>query len=157
MKARRPDRYAAYLLRQGFKYGLVCNSDSHKGHVGSNGVTAAFAASLDADAIFEAYRKRHVYGTTNARIRLLFTANGALMGSVLKDEPEKCLAIDVVGDNDLKKVEIFRNAEFYKRLIPNGKSFKTDLTVKEGGPSSWYIRVTQKDNQIAWSSPIWFE
>jgi len=157
MKARRPDRYAAYMLKQGLRYGLVCNSDSHKGHVGSNGVTAAFAASLDADAIFGAYRKRHVYGTTNARIRLVFTGNGALMGSVVKNEPDKHLMIDVVGDNELKKIEVFRNADFHERLIPDGRSFKTELTVREDEPSNWYVRVTQKDNQIAWSSPIWFE
>ena len=157
MKARRPDRYADHMLKQGFRYGLVCNSDSHKGHVGSNGVTAAFATSLDADSIFDAYRKRHVYGTTNARIRLVFTANDALMGSVLENASEKTLIIDVTGDNDLKKVEIFRNAEFHKRLVPDGKAFRTELTVREDEPSSWYVRVTQKDNQIAWSSPIWFE
>ena len=58
---------------------------------------------------------------------------------------------------DLKKVEIFRNAKFYKRLIPDGKTFKTELTVREDEPSSWYVRVTQVDNQIAWSSPVWFE
>lgn len=125
--------------------------------MGSNGVTAVFAASLDADAVFDAYRKRHVYGTTNARIRLVFTVNGALMGSVLPNDREKRLMIDVVGDSDLKKVEIFRNADFYKRLIPDGKSFRTELKVRDDEPSNWYVRVTQKDNQIAWSSPVWFE
>ncbi len=156
IKSSRPDRYGAYFLRQGHRYGFVCNSDGHKGHVGSNGLTAVFAKSLDRDAIFEAYRKRHVYGTTNARIRLLFTGNGALMGSVVPNTPEKVLEIDIIGENRLKKVDLFRDAELYRRFIPEGKTFKMELTVQEDTPSNWYVRATQIDNHIAYSSPIWF-
>jgi len=31
------------------------------------------------------------------------------------------------------------------------------MQVREDEPSNWYVRVTQQDNHIAWSSPIWFE
>jgi hypothetical protein len=157
IKSRRPDRYASHFLKKGLRYGLVCNSDGHKGHVGSNGVTAVFAKSLDKDAIFEAYRARRVYGTTNARIRLVFTGNGHLMGSVVPNASQKAFVIDVAGENALKKVDVFRNGEPYERLVPAGKALKSELKVEEDEPSFWYVRVTQVDNQIAWSSPIWFE
>jgi hypothetical protein len=157
IKPRRPDRYGSSLLQRGLRYGLVCNSDGHKGHVGLNGLTAVFAKSLDKDSIFDAYRARRVYGTTNARIRLVFTGNGHLMGSIVPNASHKEFTIDAAGENALKKVDVFRNGEPYKRLLPEGRTFKTDLKVTDDDKSFWYVRVTQVDNQIAYSSPIWFD
>jgi len=157
IKRFRSDRCGAWFIKKGYHYGFVCNSDSHKGHVGLNGLTAVYAKSLDQQSIFEAYQKRHVYGTTNARIRLVFTSNGRLMGSVIQNSEEKLFTIDVIGEYDLKKIDLFRNGELYKRFFPQGKKFQTEYSVKEAEPSNWYVRVTQIDNQIAWSSPVWYE
>ncbi len=153
----RKDRCADYFLKQGYKYGLVANSDDHKGHVGVNGLTGVYAKELTRDALFEAYQKRCVYGTTNARIRLLFTANGKLMGSTISLSSSKEFLIDVTGENTLKKIELFRNGELYKRFIPAGKNFKTEFKVNNNESDNWYVRITQIDNHIAWSSPVWFE
>jgi len=153
----RHDRCGLYFLQHGYRYGFTANSDGHKGHVGVNGVTAAFAESLDKESIWNAYQKRHVYGTSNARIRLLFTGNGRLMGEVVPDEPEKVFLIDVVGENRLKKIDLFRNGDLYERFKPDGIVFRSEVKVREEGPSNWYVRVTQADNHIAISSPIWFE
>ena len=70
---------------------------------------------------------------------------------------EKTFLIDVQGENNLKKIDLFRNTEHYKRWAPEGKTFRIDLTVREDVPSNWYVRVTQVDNHMAWSSPVWFE
>jgi uncharacterized protein DUF3604 len=153
----RKDRCGEYFLKQGYKYGLVANSDDHKGHVGVSGLTAVYAKELTREALFEAYRKRCVYGTTNARIKLVFAANGKLMGSTVPLSDSKEFLIDVTGENTLKKVELFRNEELYKRFIPSGKEFKTEFTAKEIEPDNWRVRITQRDNHIAYSSPIWFE
>lgn len=157
IKSRRPDRFGSWFLQNNYRYGFVGNSDGHKGHVGTNGVTAVFAKSLDRASILEAYRQRRVYGTTNARLRLIFTANGHLMGSVVPNTSTKTLMIDATGENRLKKIDVFRNAEHYSRLVPDGISFKSELTIEEDEPSFWYVRVTQVDNHVAFSSPIWFE
>jgi hypothetical protein len=156
-KGFRPDRCGVHFLKQGYKYGFVANSDDHKGHVGVNGLTAVYAPSLDRDDILNAYRERRVYATTNARIRLLFTANDALMGSVLAEASEKELRIEAVGENQLKRVDLFRNGDLYQTLIPDGTSFAQTIRIASEGPDNWYVRVTQVDNHIAWSSPIWFE
>lgn len=152
-----PNRCGEYFLKHGYKYGLVANSDDHKGHVGVNGLTAVYSKELTREGLFSAYLNRHVYGTTNARIRLIFTGNGRLMGSVLDVVDRKEFLIDVVGENRLKKVEVFRNGQLFKKFRPDGKIFKTELKVDEPEPDNWYVRVTQIDNHIAYSSPIWFE
>ena len=156
IKASRPDRYGAYFLQEGYRYGFVCNSDGHKGHVGTNGLTAVFARSLTREAILDAYRRRHVYGTTNARIRLLVTGDGHLMGDEVPNTRDKHLEIDVTGENRLKRIDLYRNAVLYRRIRPEGYRFRKTITVHEPSPSNWYVRVTQIDNHIAYSSPIWY-
>lgn len=156
-KSFRWDRCGKFFLQNGYRYGFVGNSDDHKGHIGVNGLTAMFANSLDRDSIFEAYRSRRVYATSNARIKLIFTGNGQLMGSILPHEKRKEFHIDVVGEGLLKKIDLFRNGEPYKRFKPEGHRFQVTELVEEDEPSNWYVRVTQLDNHVAISSPIWFE
>ena len=151
------DRCGVHFLKQGYRYGFVANSDDHKGHAGVNGVTAVFSETLDRDALFAAYRERRVYGTTNARIRLIFTGNGRLMGSVIPAERKRRLHVDVFAENELKRIDVFRNGNLNRSFAPKGLRFQADLDVDEDGPANWYVRVTQQDNHVAWSSPIWFE
>ncbi len=152
----RADRWGEFFLRRGYRYGLVCNSDGHKGHVGLNGLTAIFARSLTKADILDAYRQRRLYGTTNARIRLIFKANGEWMGAVLKNMPTKQFTINVHGENRLKRIDLFRNAELYRRFYPSGLEFQDEIIVSDEKPANWYVRVTQMDNHQAFSSPIWF-
>jgi hypothetical protein len=153
----RCDRNGRYFLKEGYRYGFICNSDGHKGHPGSSGLTAVYAEELTKDAIFEAIRNRNVYGTTNPRIRLLFTMNGKLMGSVLQNITEKVIHISVKGERNFKAIDVIKNGELFKRFKPYSNEFETDITVSCDERSSWYVRATQIDNHIAFSSPIWFE
>ncbi len=68
-------------FRQGYRVGIVANSDGHKGRPGAcypgasffgsmGGLTAFLVSELSRPAIFEAMRTRRHYGTTGARIYL---------------------------------------------------------------------------------------
>ena len=68
-------------FEQGFRVGVVCHSDDHKGRPGATrpgastfgaigGLTCYFMPELTRDALFEALRKRRHYGTTGTRIFL---------------------------------------------------------------------------------------
>jgi hypothetical protein len=68
-----------------YRVGVVCNSDGHKGRPGASypgasffgaqgGLTCYLAPRLDRDAIFEAMRRRHHYGTTGNRMLLAVEA-----------------------------------------------------------------------------------
>ncbi|NNE24153.1 MAG: DUF3604 domain-containing protein [Rhizobiales bacterium] len=65
----------------GYRLGLVCNSDGHKGRPGASypgasqfgafgGLTCFLTSELSRDAIFECQRRRHHYGTTGCRMHL---------------------------------------------------------------------------------------
>ena len=66
-------------FEKGFRVGVVCHSDDHKGRPGATrpgassfgavgGLTCYLMPELNRDALFEALRKRHHYGTTSPRI-----------------------------------------------------------------------------------------
>lgn len=157
IKERRPDRTGNWMLRRGLKYGTCCNSDGHKGNPGMNGLTAVYALELTKAAIFKAIRNRQTYGTTNARIKLLFTADGSLMGSTLPCAEKSSLHIQVAGEEPFKSVELIRNGELFKRFRPMTHAVETTLEVDTSVAAYYYVRAVQLDNETAWSSPIWFE
>jgi len=66
---------------QGYRVGVVCHSDDHKGRPGATmpgassfgavgGLTCYFMPELTRDALFETLRTRHHYGTTGTRLFL---------------------------------------------------------------------------------------
>ena len=68
-------------FRLGYRVGVVCNSDGHKGRPGASypgaasfgalgGLTCFRAATLDRDGLFDAIRRRNHYGTTGSRLHL---------------------------------------------------------------------------------------
>lgn len=68
-------------LSQGFRVGVVCHSDDHKGRPGATspgassfgaigGLTCYLMPELSRDALFACLRSRHHYGTTGTRIYL---------------------------------------------------------------------------------------
>ena len=84
-------------FEKGFRVGVVCHSDDHKGRPGATrpgastfgavgGLTCYFMPELNRDALFEALRTRRHYGTTGTRIFLDLQAtfdrprNGILRG-----------------------------------------------------------------------------
>lgn len=91
-----------WLLRdafeQGFRIGVVCNSDGHKGRVGASypgasffgalgGLTCFLSQRLDRDSIFEAIRRRHHYGTTGNRMYLDVSVALTSPGEVFERDP----------------------------------------------------------------------
>ena len=68
-------------FEMGYRVGVVCHSDDHKGRQGATrpgastfgaigGLTCYFMPELTRDALFEALRKRRHYGTTGTRLLL---------------------------------------------------------------------------------------
>ena len=144
-------------MNNNYKYGYICSSDGHKGNPGRNGLTAVYSKELTRKSILEGIRARRCYGTTNARIKLLFMTNDSMMGSVVPNTSVKEFYILVEGENQLKCIDLYKNGELHKRFRHNDVRFETRLSLNDSEASSWYVRVTQIDNHMAYSSPIWFE
>jgi hypothetical protein len=84
---------------QGFRVGVVCHSDDHKGRPGNTrpgastfgaigGLTCYFMPELTRDALFEALRKRRHYGTTGTRLFLDVRGTFERPVTALSDDPK---------------------------------------------------------------------
>ena len=85
-------------LEMGYRMGVVCNSDGHKGRPGASypgsskfgaigGLTCFLTNELTRAAIFDCYRKRHHFGTTGNRMILDITASFEAEGQLYHDDP----------------------------------------------------------------------
>jgi hypothetical protein len=67
----------------------------------------------------------------------------------------------VLGTNPLDRVDILRDGAVVHTHRPEKDSEEAkfhweDTAPKQGGKASYYyVRVIQKDGQMAWASPIW--
>jgi hypothetical protein len=83
---------------QGYRVGIVANSDGHKGRPGSEppgaslfgalgGLTCYWMKDLTRDALFDALHARHHYGTSGSRVHLVATARLSCAATVWTDDP----------------------------------------------------------------------
>lgn len=141
----------------------------------SPGLTAVMCEKYTRDAVLDALYKRSCYATTGARIIVGFFIAGQPMGSELTSGAKPGLMVNrhisgfVAGTAPLESVEIVRNGEVLHTFTPEHYSFdyfyddmdpleKVALDGEGKDPFVfYYLRVTQKDGHIAWSSPIWVD
>jgi hypothetical protein len=170
-------------LSLGYRLGIMASSDTCAGlpgrsvanserwdfHKEKGGLTAVYAPELTRSAVFDALRRRRTYGTTGVRIILDFTLNNCPMGSQYAwsgDIPIE-LRIKAVGTDLIKTVTIVRNNVDLKTFEPRDDVVeisyedKQDLIPEAFKDDQgqllvyYYIRITQYDGEMAWSSPIW--
>ena len=176
-----PDNSVQSALNQGHRLGIIASSDSHDGHSGYSdwlrirrgyhgGLVAVCAKELTREAIFEALWNRHCYGTTGDRIILDFSINGHPMGTEIRsNEPLRTrrISVRVSGTAPVERIDVVRNgldaythvgesAEEEFNWVDEEEFDTVCLVPKDGEPFIYYyIRVTQTNDEMAWSSPIW--
>jgi len=138
------------------------------------GLTGVLCDRLTRHNVFEALYNRHCYATTGRRIILGFSIVGKPMGTEISTADKPGLHVNryitgyVVGTAPLISVEIVRNGTVLEKYKPDSTTFSfeyddlVDLkkNVLKGTPhpfAFYYLRVTQEDGHMAWSSPIWID
>ncbi len=168
-----PGHFVQDALARGHRFGLIGGSESHDGRPGGplwhgphrcgeeicyrGGLQATYAASLDHDSLFDAFRARRCYATTGEKIRLAFSLNGALMGEELAGAERRRVTVEVAGTDALARVEVIRNNVEAHVVDPGSDTCRfewEDLRPAEDA-DYYYVRVTQGDGHMAWSSPVW--
>jgi hypothetical protein len=154
-------------LALGYKLGIIAAGDTHDGHPGKRSIGATvgglfgvYSPELTREAIWEALKKRQVYGTSGPKIILNFRVADSPMGSEVnwdKSAGGLPIAVRVVACDDIEKIEIIRDGE--PVFTAKGDGVFAQILIEDPEPpegTSWYyVRVLQKDGQMAWSSPVW--
>jgi hypothetical protein len=151
-----PSSYIQDAWARDIVIGVIASPD----HGGGYGKACVFAQQLTRESILDALRARRCYGTTAAKIFLDVRTNGHLMGEKLVESAGDSVKIDVLVQcpAPISKVEVCRNNEYIDARTPEGN--EASLTFVDNQPPAgrcyYYVRVTQVDEEIAWSSPVWF-
>lgn len=149
-----------YFIQDAWARGIVIGVIASPDHGGGYGKACVFAPDLTRESILEALRSRHCYGTTAAKMFLDVRVDGHLMGEKLPAAAGKSVEIKITArcPGDIRRIEICRNNRFIHTHSPKGR--QTELTFFDRRPlegrSYYYVRVLQEDEEIAWSSPVWF-
>lgn len=173
-------------LKRGFRFGFVAGGLDDRGifenfyeneqNQYTPGLTAILAREQSKEDLVQALVSRSCYATTGERIILGFNLAGASMGGELTTKAKPGLVFNrhligyIAGTFSLKEVVIVRNGVPLKVFHPNDYFF--DFTYDDAEhlsevvlPSSenrpnfvfYYLRVTQQNGHMAWSSPIWVD
>ncbi len=141
------------------------------------GLTAVRADATSEASIFQALRERRCYATTGHRLLMDFAISGAEMGATVETGPgerelfrRRVLSAKVHGTDVVDRIEVVRNNVevcTYRGDSPDEAFEWTDeqdlgrIALQRSVRGSaetcyYYLRVTQVDGEVAWSSPIWF-
>lgn len=160
-------------LALGHRLGFVGGTDSHHAQPGRNtcsmagvdfhdhmtgGLTAIIAPELTREAIIQALRERRCYATTGARIVLDFQVDGHRMGAEFTaTTSEVAVTARVLGTAEIQRLEVVCNGDVVLEQPGIGRvtEINESLALPGDQTSYFYLRVTQTDGHIAWSSPIW--
>jgi len=152
-------------LNRGLRFGIIASGDGHVGHPGKQlkpyfwGAAGIWAKNLSRASIWEALYERYCYGTSGSRIVLFFTINGVPMGRAVSSGGRALLEATVYGTSELKVISIIKNGYEVTTIHQSGFHcicrWFDPMTLQRG--DYYYIRVLQKDDSLAWSSPIWVE
>ena len=170
--------FAQDALALGHRIGFVGASDSHSGRPGypahsrlyhdsdysewepeeyTGGFTGVYAEELTREAIFDAIRARRCYATTGKRIVVEFKADGHWMGEEYGSHHAPHFQVRVMGTAPIEVVTLVRNNRDYYSRRGDGREmeFEFGKTERPQDTDYYYVRVIQRDGEMAWSSPIW--
>jgi len=125
-------------------------------------MTAILSEDLTRAAVLDALRSHRVYATSGPRILLRTAVGAARMGthvaaSELGEEP--MLFVQVQGTAPILGVEVIRSGEVTAALAGDGApDFAVAAALDAFSPGEYlYVRVSQEDGGMAWSSPIFVD
>jgi len=164
------DRHRTTHHREAFVDYALRDKKYNLGFIGSGehnsmgvGLAVLWVKEVSREGILEALRERHCYATTGEKIYVEFSINKKPMGGKIKLDSPPEINITAKGVKPLAKVELLRNSKIFRTWeIANGKKIFSkdfiDINFKQGKKVLYYyVRITQVDGNIAWSSPVYIE
>ena len=142
---------------KGYKLGVQASSDHISTHIS---YASTIAEDFTADGLLDAMKQRHSYAATdNIVLDYRMRANGReyLQGDIAEVSGRFELVVNVIGTARIEQIDIIRDQTF----LYNRQNLDQEVNLTfvdsdvEPGEHYYYVRVIQKNREIAWSSPIW--
>ena len=157
--------YEQYImaLDKGWHLAPTNNQDNHKGKWGNanDARDVILTDDFSEQGIYEAIRALRMYATEDKNLELTYTVNGLMMGSSITEIPDKLNIEVTVNDPDasdsIAKVEVVANSGKVAYTWDNAAQLRSGKLSATLDPSYsyYFVRVTQKDGDLAVTSPVW--
>lgn len=165
-------RESSYIkaLDAGWHMMPTATADTHSADwiSGSEVRTVLLAPSLGREDLYDAMRDGRGYATLDSNLRILYTLNGAAMGSVLSGGPSFVANIhiedpDGPASDAITLVEIVSDGGNVVASMPGDGSaaFDWTVTLTSEDASYYFVRVYTGSNELgipgvtAWTAPVW--
>ncbi len=153
----RPLGFVWNAWAKGYKLGVQASSDHVSTHTS---YAVVLAENAGRETLVEAMRRRHTYGaTSNILLDYRLSADGRthVQGDITDARSLPEITANIAGTAPLRKVVIVRDNQYIYGQEPAGETFEVRYreTTLAPGQHYYYVRVEQKDGNVAWSSPIW--
>ena len=164
-----PGNYVRDALDAGYVLGFIGSGDSHDGHPGLpqlaagrglGGLAAVFSDDLTREGVLDAFRARRTYATNGSRIMLDVEIDDAPMGTMLEvpeegAPAEQRLRVEVHGTAPIERIDFIRSGKTASLDGEGRLDWEIERSIPRLQPGEYqYVRVVQKDQGAAWSSPI---
>ncbi len=162
----REGRHVLEALRRGYRLGFVGGGDVHDGRPGralhrfsypgnaqdhyEQGLTAAWVPALTREAVFDAFRDRQTYATTQSRIYL--------EAPCTIEKGMATMALCTASEEGIAEVALVTAYGEQTLELPAGEDRVVAQPVRFALPTAQdfaYLRVMTQRGNMAWSSPIW--
>jgi hypothetical protein len=126
------------------------------------GMTVILAHELTRHSLYQALYERRCYATSGVPIELDFRINGELMGSEITTDTVPKVEAKIKGTAPIRSVDLIRSGYGHAGLQSREGAGLTEISfsfedkiIIPGEEHYYYLRVSQEDGNMAWSSPIW--
>ena len=147
-------------LAKGYKLGVQSSSDHISTHCS---YAMIYTPTTNRADIVNSMRARHAYAATD-NIVLDFEAvepdgKTHMMGDIFTSRAPVKLRMKVLGTDVITQVDLMHNNEFIYTQKPGTKNAEFEYVDQAPKPGTnwYYVRVTQIDRNLAWSSPVWID
>ncbi len=155
----RPAGFVWEAFQKGRRLGFQASSDHVSTHI-SYGIVLAEENSRQ--GIIEAFKRRHSYAAQD-NIAVVVRSGDHLMGDEFSTDLVPRLRIEATGTAPIDSVEIIRQVGLDKpatvaSMTPRRREIDLvwrDATATAGEWNMYYVRLKQRNEAMAWASPLW--
>jgi hypothetical protein len=150
-----PLGFINHAFEKGYRLGFQSSSDHWSTHIS---YCIVLAERHDRNAILGGLKRRHCYAATD-NIIVDVRSGEHMMGDEFKTTEAPAIQMSVAGTGTIESIDILKDSAVVDTLRPGKPEYKGNWTDSKPTPGVhyYYLRVQQKDGELAWSSPMWIE
>ena len=141
--------------KKGYKLGVIASSDHMSTHIS---YAMVYAPSNGRHEIWSAIKARRTYGATD-NIILEFRIGDCFMGEDCAAPLRTPIQVRARGTGEIAAIHLIRDGQYVYKAEPMSREAEFSFVDNEAGPGPhwYYARVEQRNEELAWSSPIWVD